>query len=671
MRRGKRSKINGQAWLFGLAIPGIALFMLFSLLPYDKMVGQWPLGIRQNEVMLYQELFDYRPGQHVEGHAETFTLGTRRDGGATLGSEAGTREASMHSMGQGGFILHFAESSPNEPAAMAFTPADLPLLVTLYAQAVADSLPIMAPTVTLVKLERDGKKAEPFLVQEMITPEYVLFHAPVSMTLIGKDGSIEPEERAIPAPMDTIGESAHGSFRADRFDTTVTAALGLLAYVEGRTPLLRGQAGAMYDRVVGGITPLYAMKGAQDGAPASPDLQEAFRTAMGSTANHARIVRMAEQLHTDSALWAERLLAIDSAAVPVLAKGRNIGLVQAEVDRTREEFLQRLFHPSLSGFMGQPAEPSMEEMVELDPWLKPFRTDPDTLRFYRGKYDIDHDLVIPPGMAVVLERGARWFMAPGVSVVVNGELHMRGTDLNPVFIRPQDATTPWGAIAVNGDGNTRVRIRGLRMSGGSDLLADGIYHGGMLSFIGADVTMDNCNIGEAFGAATISVRRGRFQLADSYFNEAHRSFLALTEVEGAIERCGFGMPSRSAVGEERSAVRMRASDMQIRNCTFAELPFTVLRLSRASEATVSGCRFTGNASVLVAVDGAKAEVRRSEFYGNNKVFVLRSEHPLLGGATVKEEGNSFVGNGTFKEVDAASTFTSARLEANEAEAAQP
>ncbi|HMN06548.1 MAG TPA: hypothetical protein PKD45_12545 [Flavobacteriales bacterium] len=655
MRRGKRSKINGQAWLFGLAVPGVALFMLFSLLPYDKMVGQWPLGIRQGEVMAFQELFDHRPGQHVEGHAEILSLNANGERSATLATEHAERQAAMQATGPGSFTLHFTSSSPDEAAAMAFVAADLPSLVVLYAQAVADSLPIMAPPVSLVKLQRDGRKGEPYLVQELVTPEYILKHAPVSMTLVGRDGTISPEDRSVPAPMDTIGkDNGTSPFRADRFDTSATAALGLLAIAEDREPLLRGQAGAMYDRVVGGITPLYAMKGAQADADAPQELQEAFRAAMGSVADQARIMRLAKQLHADSALWAQRLLAIDSAAVPVLAKGRNIGLVQAEVDRTRELFLQRLFHPEVERFIGQPAPVQAPRAVALDPWLAQFRSGKDTLRFVRGKYDIDHDLVVPAGMAIVLEKGTRWFMAPGVSVVVNGELHMRGTDVNPVFIRPQDAAAPWGCIAVNGTGRTRVRIQGLRISGGSDLLAEGVYHGGMLSFIGADVTIANSSMEEAFGAATVSVKRGTLHLSDSYFAAAHGSYVRLTEVKGAMERCGFGQPDRASATDGRAALSLRASQMQIKGCTVVDMPFTALRLGRGSKADMSGMRFTGNGTAIMALDGSSAQVVRSEFTGNKKVFVLRSEHPLLGGAEVKEEGNSYSSNGTFKEVDAAS-----------------
>ncbi|HRN37146.1 MAG TPA: right-handed parallel beta-helix repeat-containing protein, partial [Flavobacteriales bacterium] len=102
------------------------------------------------------------------------------------------------------------------------------------------------------------------------------------------------------------------------------------------------------------------------------------------------------------------------------------------------------------------------------------------------------------------------------------------------------------------------------------------------------------------------------------------------------------------------AVNMRASDMLVRNCTFADLPFTALRVARSGEATVQGGRFSGNKVAIAALDGSAVQVKGCEFSGNGTVFVLRRERPVLGGATLKEEGNTFTGNAVLKEVDAAS-----------------
>lgn len=667
MRKGKRSRPSLQAWLFALAIPAVALFMVFSLLPYERMVAPWPVGIAQGEVMAYQHLFDRRPGQHVEGQAARFTLRAGSvDGTFILGTEEGVEVPAtwvqlpgggMSGAAVGAFGLDFPDEDPfMGTTALAWVPADLHALRSLYAQAVADSLDLLSPPITLAQLAHGNKNATPYLVQERITPDLLLKYAPVAMALFAPDGTVPSDGRGARAFGDTIGDAGlvH-PMRADRFDTTATAAVGLLACAEQRPSLLDGAAGAMYDRVTGTVRPLYRM---DHGIRAVPEeaVATAFRAALSDAANQERITRLAARLRADSAAWAARLLAIDSAVVPVLAQGRNIGLVQAEVDLARERFLQRLFHPAEASCLGAATLDPASDPISLDPWLVQFRTHPDTLRFVRGKYEIDHDLVLPAGMAVVLERGARWFIGPGVSVVVHGELHMRGTDLNPVFIRPLEEGRPWGAIAVNGGGDTRVRIRGLRISGGSDLLWEGVQHGGMLSFIGSDVRMDHCRVSGNQGDAAVSLRRGTFAMADcQLFGSAH-GFISLAEVRGSIERTAFVQPAGGSDATGRNGLLMRASHVLVRGCTFADLPFTALRMGRGSEALVTRSSFTGNATAITAVDGSLVHVDGCDFTGNGKVFVLRRERPVLGGAHLRLNASNFSGNGAEHEVDAASTL---------------
>ncbi|MBP8823897.1 MAG: right-handed parallel beta-helix repeat-containing protein [Flavobacteriales bacterium] len=655
MRKGKRSKPGGQAWFFALALPGVALFMLFSLMPYDRMVGQWPLGIRQDEVMAYQALFDHRPGQHAEGRTEVVKL-VGQAGAQVLVQAGETRASGLVQVNNGdGITLHFPDSLPFRGAfSVDLIPADLSSLAALYAGAVADSLPIMSAPVRLVNLLRDGENEAPCLMVERITPAYVLVHAPVAMTLVDAQGKLAGTGRSMNAG-DSIGDAGGKALLHPlRFDSVATAALGLLACAEERKDLLRGGAGALRDGITGALAPLYATRGGPGLEPTSA-VVAAFHDAMAARTNQAAVLRLAAALRADSAAWAARFLAIDSAAVPVLAKGRNIGLVQAEVDRTRAGFMQRLFHPDVQAALGPPVDLPTEPAIPLDPWLLPFRTNQDTLRFVRGKYDIDHDLVIPRGMALVLEKGTRWFMAPGVSVVVNGELHMRGTGLNPVFIRPQDPARPSGSIAVNGSGATRVRIAGLRISGGGNLWWEGVQHGGMLSFIGADVRMAHCTLEEGFGDASVAVRRSTFQMADCHLSQAHHAFVDLAEVHGAIERTAFLQPAGGLGATDRQGVALRSSHVLLRGCSFTGLPFTALSVARAGEALVLGSTFSGNAQAIQAVEGSNVQVDGCDFTGNGTVFVLRRNRPVLGGATLKLYTNTCTGNGTERDADAAST----------------
>jgi hypothetical protein len=651
MRKGKRTRPQLQSWLFALAVPAVGLFLLFSLMPYSRMVKAWPWGIGQQEVMAYQGLFDRRPGQHAEGHAEVLTIREEGDGGKVL-LAAGTDSVQgiwkdlqiMDGPAQGGHVLELAPGDEFRGMAnLVFVPAGLQSLDALYAQAVADSLPIRSPKIGLVQLVRNDGKPSPWLLQERVDPEYVLQHAQVATVLVDADGTI-PADTSMGPSGDVIGEQRKPTVQGNRFDTSATAALGLLAIAGQRSDLLDGSAGALYDRVTAQVDPLY---GLQLGGPrATGALSEAFRSALAARGTEARIRRLGQGMLADSAAWDARFRAIDSVAVPVLAQGRNLGLVQAEVDHRRMAFLQRLLHPDPEVFLGKPVDVPAPQTPGLDPWLAQFRTNPDTIRFVRGKYTIDHDLVLPHGMAVVLEKGTRWFMAPGVSVVVNGELHMRGTDLNPVFIRPLSDSAAFGSIAVNGNGSTRVRIRGLRISGGSDLVWNGIRYGGMLSFHRSDVRMDHCTIDGSFGSASVGLRRCSLAMNDCQIAGSAHAAVDASETAGAVERCSI-----TASG---SGMVLRAGRFLLRGCAFSGLRGAAVRAAYQCQALLSGCSFNGNGTAVAVSDGSTMHVDGCDFTSNGKVFVLRQERPVLGGARVKLYTNTFTGNATQQDSDAAS-----------------
>lgn len=630
MRRGKRAPLRANAWLFGLAVPAVVLFVLFSLMPYERMVASWPLGIKAGEVMQYQRFFDRRPGQHAEGQAEAITLegiGGGCEGGALRFEGLGySGEVQAAPAAGGGWVLTFPpEQLFGGRRSVVVVPASLRSLRAKYAQVIADSLGLLGPEVLLTRVTRCGKDLGPFLVQERITEEFVRREAPFGHTLQGADSTLGPG------------------------DPHRLAAWALMACGEERADLVDAPALAQ-DTIGGAIIPLYAMRA----AVADTAHRGAFRSVLASTAIVERLGGLAQRLRADSAAWSARLLAIDSVWVPVLAQGRNIGLVQAEVDRGREELLHRLFHPDPARMLGATVPAASTCTIVLDPWLKPFLTEPDTLRFYRGKYAIDHDLILPEGMALVLEKGTRWNLAPGVRVQVNGELHIRGTALNPVFLRPDDPAAPYGTLAVNGDGRTRCRIRGLRMSGGSEARIGNVHHAGMLSLHGVDLQLVNSEIEEAFGPAAVEVASGGVLVQDCTFSGAHQGTLDLARVEGTVERCTFTSPTASG-----PAVRMNACTVLVRNCTWTEARPVALAAGHRTRALVLGGTFTKGGTAIAATDSAAVHVDGSTFTGNATVFSLRRVHPELGGAVLVGYANTYDANGKQEEVDAASRLGTA------------
>ena len=61
MRSKRKKGSTPVALLTGLGLPLLALFGVFSLIPYERMTDRWPLGITGEEVHAYQRWFDQRP----------------------------------------------------------------------------------------------------------------------------------------------------------------------------------------------------------------------------------------------------------------------------------------------------------------------------------------------------------------------------------------------------------------------------------------------------------------------------------------------------------------------------------------------------------------------------------------------------------------------------------
>ena len=318
MRKGKRANIQPTAWLFALAIPAALLFVVFSLMAYGTMVKQWPLSIGQPEVMAFQKVFDRRPGQHATGEAGTLNLtssnGNCKTGQAVAATETDTATVEVRELqgsDEGIELVGSDAQGLNGAERTALMPADLSSLEVLYAQAVADSLPIHSAPLDLVRLSRCGSDAGPFLMQEATSPSMVARSASASGTFLGPDGK----------PTNTSTTEATDAARMPKltgaaFDTSASAALGLLACIEQRKDLLNAETGALYDGITGRIVPLYRMAYGADTAANTQPLGVALREALGTASAQKRIQRMAKKIHADSAAWAQRFAAIDSARVP-------------------------------------------------------------------------------------------------------------------------------------------------------------------------------------------------------------------------------------------------------------------------------------------------------------------------------------------------------------------
>jgi len=645
-----------MALLVGLGLPVLGLFGLFSLIPYDRMTARWPMGITAEEVHAYQHYFDQRPDTMATVDVQRFDLDSigacgESEGAVTTRKFNAKGYAENVVVGRAGdaFMLTFPDGAPfRKQHAVLLLPASIRSVCALYAREVAHMYGLSHGNAELVRLWSCGDDQGLFLAEEMIDQRFV--------DRVGRAGSVLADSAVTTDGDAAIAEAARRSARSllqdgdfSLMNGNAAAVWGVVGAAARYSPA--DQGAAWFDPADQAFSPALGRKVRETG---STDVgARAMAFYMATPEAHRKMAAMAETMRQDSAELEQRLAEVDALSASAFVGDTRIGYVRAQLGQERKEFLHRLFHPDPVASFGLAMVDTAKKaapVVELDPFLRRYLVG-DTVRIPRAKHLIDHVITVPAGIGVVLEKGARLNMAPGSALVVNGSLHMRGTGLNPVFIRPTDEGGAWAGICVNGTGSTRCAITGLKMSGGSMLKSEQGDHTAMLSFHGCDVSIVSSALTGARGPSAIAIERGALAMRECYMSSGTDGLLDVTFAQGSFIKCSFASDG-AAVG-----VRAKGARTRFDGCDFTGFRSEGLSLRTKSIADLRRASFSGNGTALLAVDGSKVFLDGCSFTGNSTGIDLRRSRPGQPGGSAMVYQNTFTTNTSDKRVDEWSTWT--------------
>lgn len=646
-----------MALLVGLGLPVLALFGLFSLIPYERMTAQWPMDISAEEVHLYQKWFDQRPDTMAEvevGRFELDSTGTCLEGeGAEVQrtfSAKGYADSARVSRSGDAWMLTFPDGRPfRKQHAVRLVPASMSSIRALYAHEVAHVYGLINGNADLVRLLSCGDDQGLFLAEEVIDQRFVDREGRAGSLLIGSaamaDGDVAVRDEARRAAQSLIHQGD-----VSLINENAAAVWGLVSaaarYSQG------DEATAWFDPAERAFLPAFGTAGRSSSDSADVGAR-ALAFYVSTPQAHRKMSALATTMRQDSAELEQRLAEVDALNAAAFVGDTRIGYVRAQLGQERKEFLQRLFHPDPVASFGLAMVDTVKKaapVVELDPFLRRYLVG-DTVRIPRAKHLIDHVITVPVGIGVVLEKGARLNMAPGSGIVVNGSLHMRGTGLNPVFIRPTDDGGAWAGICVNGTGDTRCVISGLKMSGGSLLKDARGDHNAMLSFHGCDVSITSSAVTGARGPSAVAIERGSLAMRECFISSGADGLLDMAFAQGAFSKCSF-IGEGTPVGARAKGARLRFD-----GCGFTGFRSEGLSLRTKSEVVLRGSVFTGNGTAVLAMDGSEAFVDGCTFTGNPVAIDLHRSRAGQPGGKVTVYQNTFTENGSDKRVDEWSTWT--------------
>lgn len=655
-RSSKPRKVGVMPWLIGLLLAGAGLVALFSLGRSGWLRTVTVLPVNALEWSWYEGLFDRRPiGEdgtslpilRFGGSKEVDGCIDAQEGGAwrTRWFEAdgyGDSVEVRNRLVRAGFEVRMKPSALyKEQHRMVLVPASEAALRTKYIEVLAQDIGIATVSNSLVRVLACGRELGLFLLQEGVDDQWSAKRGMrgVSLVRMGMDPT-RPDEQFPVIKADSservqlrgiieraLSEAAAGrtDMLASLVDEKAAAAWLLLAWIDGRD-LRVEPVHFTYQWSNARFSPIYEPPRAglshhADDVPLAanlltpllqrPDFRARFERLQVEVA--AKWPELAQRHASTFTSWAATLRSTTDAPISLahIANSNAASRLQRYVvtGPGHATFVNGMVLPPV-------AVRTVEDTMGLAQLAKRHKLllQGDSIIFPRGKYTIDEDLVFPAGRAVLMLQGARLFMGKGRSLLVKGDLYIRGTLRNPVFIRAQDDAQPFGAIAVLGGSSQQCAISGLYVSGGAGARLAGIECGGMVTVQGASRSIITTSVFQENDAkASLFVDGGELEMRDVRCEGEARQFVHVDHVRAVL----YDLVMVGARTNETTGLHIGAG--------------TVAAL---------GGTFTGHNGPAVLADGAGQVLLRNARLSKNSVAV-RS----VGRAEVYAEGNSIDGNG--------------------------
>ncbi|MBX2972310.1 MAG: hypothetical protein KF797_04350 [Flavobacteriales bacterium] len=661
----KPRKVGVMPWLISLVLVGGALVGIFSL-GHATWLAKIPgLRIGAAEWSLYQRLFDRHPAATDQAALPILRFGDSKEVDECMQAQRGGAWRTRWFEGDGygdsvevrnlldreGFLVRFKKNTLyKEQRRVMLTPATAESRRVAELQEVAHELGLVTPSLSLVRVLSCGDEIGIFQQQEWVDAEFLDNRGirGASLVKFGMDPS-RPDQQFPAIEADSaeqvklrgiieraLAEAAAGNtdMLAGMMDERSVAAWALMAWIDERD-LRATPVTFTYNWANGRFAPIYQPPVVTDPMGGDDPLVHNPITPLLKRAD----LRMRfENLQTDlAAKWPElqQRSAAKLAQWPVLPGASFMASLSAS-HITSSEALAHMDRTLLAGpghatfVHGMPLPPVVVgtgvDTVQLARLVQRHKliARGDSIIFPRGKYMIDEDVEFPAGRSVLMLEGARLFMAPGRSMLVKGDLYIRGTLRNPVFIRAQDDGRPFGAIAVLGGSSQQCAISGLYVSGGAGAKLADIVCGGMVTVQGAVRTsIANSVFQENAAGASLLVDGGELEMREVRFEDAAKCFAQLDHVRGVLR----DLVMIGARANITTGLRIGTGTMAVLGGTYTNLKGPAVLADGACQVLVRNARLAQNAIAVRSEGRAEVHVEGNTIDGNDVAFATGTSVP--------------------------------------------
>lgn len=657
MKGPDRNRFRLRAVLIAmvLVLAGTTAFLTF--VAPDYLVKPLPLGIRTSEVATFARWLDRDrpeassnlpvyalPHGDVPVRWAQAVLSTGGREGAVQWRRHGSRNGSLELTTE---VAGLAGADPH----VVLHPVGPDDIRHKYLQVIAEELGLPTPEVAYVQLLRNGRAAW-YRKEAVPDAAWMVRHGMLDAVPFSKGfdparpDHLHPVVESDPARVAMLaerlaalcpdGEPVPVAVLNEHIDVDAAAAWFLMLHLEGDpVPLARTQR-FYYREATGKIFPVFTTRSRALPTVPGPTACDPFTPLLQDPAFMERVQAKREQLSDIRGQLRERFDALDKALLPQLADGGSVRMAQARAQAIADTLLmQRLGAPLATMALAHATVPhagwatwhaggtalpvAASAVAEGGSSLAEVRRRywvemrGDTIVFRRAKYKVQEDLILPAGHPVVMLSGARIEISPGRSLICQGPLEVRATDLNPVFIRAS-AGAPFGTFAVLANGQD-VQMKGLRISGGAGATVAGVEYPAMLTIQGAaHVALVSCHMDMEHGRDVLSMEGGRLHVEGGRYTGGR---VLLRRVQGKL--LGAGLTN---TGRQRASVGLQVigGRLVLDSMRFEGFNDAALFAADGAQLLLAGGFFTRNGTALRCGDLSMVHADAARFERNALVL---------------------------------------------------
>lgn len=303
-------------------------------------------------------------------------------------------------------------------------------------------------------------------------------------------------------------------------------------------------------------------------------------------------------------------------------------------------------------------EKSINQFVAENPQFK--KNDEKTLVLHSGSNIFYKTVIIPSGLKLVIEPGARLLFNPGISLVSYSPVFANGNSANPIMMAPAypNVDRPWGVFAVVNTGHDKNYFNYLTVSGGSADPINGINLISQFSLHNAESVVENSTFKNGKSDDGFHAILGLVEVRNSSFENNSSDGIDLDFIsQGKIENSRF--INHILGGNNGDALDLSGTNIEIINNEMVSYGDKCISVGEKSNTIISG-NTLARCNIGIAVkDSSYAVIENNKIIGNKShgLFLYRKKQSFISGGNAEVTNSIIWGNAMEIEKDKFSSLT--------------